>query len=96
MGSILIMQGENLQEKYIVAGICAGRRRNKRVTHGGNKDKGGDFRFPEGSNFENRVDIFRSPYLELDDTRASRDCVPLMTIELRVNSIMPRAAQNLF
>lgn len=53
---------------------------------------------PEGRNFENRVDIFRSPspYLELDDTRASRDCVPLMTIELRVNSIMPRAAQNLF
>ena len=58
MGSILIMQGENLQEKYIVAGICAGRRRNKRVTHGGNKDKGGDFRFPEGSNFENRVETF--------------------------------------
>lgn len=23
VGSILIMQGENLQEKYIVAGICA-------------------------------------------------------------------------
>lgn len=68
------------------------------MTHGGNKDKRGDFRSSEGRNFENRVDIFRSPspYLELDDTRASRDCVPLMTIELRVNSIMPRAAQNLF
>lgn len=59
----------------------------------------------KGGNFENRVDVFLlSPPLplillsptELNDTRASRDCVPLMTIELRVNSIMPRAAQNLF
>lgn len=63
----------------------------------------------KGGNFENRVDVFLllppplhplplillSP-TELNDTRASRDCVPLMTIELRVNSIMPRAAQNLF
>lgn len=60
MGSILIMQGENLQEKYIVAGICAEWRRNKRVTHGGNKDKGGDLRFPEGRNFENLVDAYTS------------------------------------